>query len=147
MTCIGCRIASSDTRIKVEEGRRKAVFLNSKRSTFHRTRVDGCLVKHQISADYVVSCVDVGDVIVELKGKDVVHAVEQVVATANFMRSCSKTRGPIAGLVVCAQYPRIDTTIQRMMSKFKKGFNAPLHVVTKNYEFQIGKVLSFDGPL
>lgn len=146
MTCAGCRSAITDSRVKVEEGGKKATFINESRETLHRTRVDGCLLVNEVGADFVVSKVGVGDVIVELKGKDVEHAAEQIIATAEFMGNCEELRGPLAGLVICAQYPRIDTRLQRLATQFAKRFKGPIHVVSKSGEFVFEKVLSFKGP-
>ena len=146
MTCRKCRESLTDSKIKVEEGSRKAVFLNDARAQMHRTRVDGCLVRNRVAADFVVSAVETGDVVVELKGKDVVHAVEQILETASELATCERKRGPFGGLVVCNQYPRIDTKIQKLKAQFAKVYKGPVHVVTKNYEFRLERVLSFAGP-
>lgn len=147
MSCGGCRVETTDSNVKVEEGGKKANFLNQARATFSRTRVDGCLKQQSIAADFVVSKKGVGDVIVELKGTDVNHAMEQIFATARFMFSCTEKRGPIAGLVVCSQYPRIDTKVQRLKLQFAKEFKSPIHVVTRNENYDFEQVLLFEGPL
>ena len=37
----------------------------------------------------------------------------------------------LAALIVCTQYPRINTIIQRAQSTFQKKYKSPLHVKTK----------------
>lgn len=148
MTCESCRNPTSDSKIKVAEGARSAIFRNSARALYFRTRVDGCLLKNVTAADFVVTCTGVGSVIVELKGVDVEHAVEQVDATANYLKGCTAADSilPLAGLVICSRYPRFDTKLQSITKKFVKRHKAPLHVVARNDEFDLDRVLAFDGP-
>ena len=87
-----------------------------------------------------------GDVVIELKGKNVEHAVMQVFATAQYWTNNGFVSGKLAGLIVCKRYPRASPSIQRAQDKFSKSFRGPLHIVTKNYEFKFKNVLSFKGP-
>lgn len=148
MTCDGCREKTFDSKVKVEEGARSAIFSNKNRTAFFRTKVDGCLVKNSTAADFVVTCVGTGSVIVELKGVDVEHAVKQIDATAIYLKSCDAAQNllPLAGLVICSRYPRFDTKLQRLAKLFAKSHRAPLHVVARNDEFDLSRVLAFDGP-
>ncbi|MBD9468002.1 hypothetical protein [Pseudoxanthomonas sp. PXM01] len=148
MTCADCRNVTKDSNVKVAEGARSAVFKNLKKAAYHRVRVDGCLIKNKTAADFMVSCPGVGSVVVELKGTDVEHAVDQIDATLEHVKGCEKLKElrPFAGLVVCARYPRFDTGLQRLTKKFVAKHKVPIHVVAKNDEFDLEKVLKFDGP-
>lgn len=141
-----CREAIAVSKIKLEEKGRKAIFNNLGRETYIKTRVDGCLLVNETASDWVLSKKNIGDVIVELKGRDVDHAVEQVTATADFWKEKGFSNGHMAALIVCAQYPRIDTKIQRATQAFSKKHKAPLHVVSRNSEYLFNDVLRFDGP-
>jgi hypothetical protein len=146
MTLSNCQQSLTHSKVKVEEGRRKAVFLNETRDQFLRTKVDGCLVKDQTASDWVVSKLRVGDVIVELKGTDVDHAVRQILITAMYWTLHQTKQGALAALIVCSQYPRVDTKIQRAQRSFARKHKGPLHVVSHNCEVQLEHVLSFNGP-
>lgn len=137
---------STDSKIKVAENGKQAIFINHERKVFYIVRVDGSLLKNQVASDFVVSKEDVGDVVIELKGMDVDHAVEQVLATAQHWSENGYRNGAIAGLIVCSRKPSFDTKVQRFALKFAKQFKAPLHVVARNDEYVIEKVLSFSGP-
>lgn len=147
MSLSKCQRSTTDSRIKVEEKGKKAVFLNDSRETYLKTQHDQCLVSHALASDWVISKDSVGDVIVELKGKDIDHATEQVLSTAQHWVSNELTHGHLAGLIVGTQYPRFDTKVRRGKENFTKRFRGPLHVVTRNCEFQFERVLSFQGPL
>lgn len=141
-----CSEITTDSKIKVEECGRKAVFLNEDRHSYVRTKVDGCLVEGSPASDWVVSRQQLGDVIVELKGTDVSHAITQVTATAALWENSDRRCGALAALIVCSQYPRIATGIQRAKERFKREYRAPLHVVSRNREYRFELVLSFEGP-
>ena len=143
MTCGGCRECVNHSTIKVEEFKRVLYFDNPTRESYFRTRVDGCLVREQVIADYVVSKPEVGDVIVELKGTDVAHGVRQIIATAEYISSCERARGPLAGVVVCRQYPRFDSSIRREVTAFVKRFKGPVHIFTKSETVAFQRLLQF----
>jgi hypothetical protein len=154
-----CLQLLSVSKVLVEEGSRKACFLNPSREELLRAHVDGCLCHNVMAADFVVAEKHRGFVVIELKGKDIEHAIRQIIETARSHLSickqhlcgCTelvhcKSRCKIAGLVVARQYPRYTTTVQKRKEEFAKLFRGPVHVVTKNAEFQLERVLQFDGP-
>jgi hypothetical protein len=141
-----CQKKYRRTRILVEERSRKATFLNLQKETVVVTKVDGCVIVNGVAADWVVSRAGHGDVVIELKGKGVEHGVKQVYETALLWDREKMRVGKIAGLIVAREYPRFNTRVRRAQEVFAKTFGGPLHVVTKNYEFEMLNVLSFSGP-
>lgn len=115
-------------------------------SGLYLSKVDGCICKQEVACDYVATAVGAGDVLVELKGSDVDHAVDQIDATLRFWRQNGWLGKVFAGLVVCTRYPRQDTKIQRLRNRFARDYGAPLHVVRHGQEFEFGRVLAMDGP-
>lgn len=154
MTCAESRELLTIPRIKVEENGRSAVFLNEERARFHKVKLDDGVVKGELCADFAVLKETVGMVIVELKGTDIEHAVDQVEAALELMKKCGRPRGkkgptsaiPIAGLIVCSKYPRSDTSFQKKQKRFVAKYKSPLHCVSGKGEFRLEKVLRFDGP-
>jgi hypothetical protein len=146
MQIADCQRKIFESRIKIEERRRKAIVLNCNRDQFVLTQVDGCVIKNRIAADWIVTKHDIGDVVVELKGKDVEHGVKQVYATAKYWTINELRVGAIAGLIVCNQYPRASTQVQRAKQAFAREFRGPLHVVSRNCEYRIEHLFSFKGP-
>ena len=107
-----------DSKPKIEENGRKAVFLNPERASIKRVKVDGCLVKGDVlKADYIVSKPEVIDVIVELKGKDIYHARDQILATLPVWRAHPPFSAKIAGLIVCTRSPISASELQLMKAK------------------------------
>lgn len=106
---------------KVEENGRKAVFLNPQREEVRKVQVDGCLINgSNPRADYIVSKPGVVDVIVELKGKDIFHARDQIMATIPIWRSHPPFSSRIAGLIICSRSPASSSDLQVMKSKARK---------------------------
>jgi hypothetical protein len=140
-----CIEALKDTRIKVKEHSRSAVFLNQKRLEVRKIKLDGCLVRGRTTADWIVSKANCVDVVVELKGRDVEHAVAQVRATLEFWQN-NRKRGKntkLAALIVCTQYPRTDTKVQLAKQRIARDFGAPLHVRTRNEEYEFCLIAEF----
>lgn len=143
-----CTETLTHTRIKVDDKRspRWAVFLNPGRSAIRKIRVDGCLVTKTIAADWVVSKTDSLDVVVELKGRDVGHAIRQIMATLRFW---SKHAGcgqndHLAALIVCTQqHPRDNTKIERARRQIAQEHRAPLHVKSRNLEYTFDDLRKF----
>jgi hypothetical protein len=106
------------SKIKVEEGGRKAVFLNLDQSLVKKVTVDGCLDRSTSpKADYIVSKPGFVDVIVELKGKNVAHAKDQIIATFLMWRGNPAFSAKIAGLIVCSKSPMSSSDLQIMKKK------------------------------
>lgn len=141
-----CIETTNVTLIQVEEIGRKATFQNTKRENYLKIEVDGCVMVNRKAADWLIVKPDVGSIIIELKGRDVEHAVNQISETAKFLMENKDLSGKFSALIVCNQFPRASPSIQKKMNSFRKMYNAPLHVVTKNYVYIFENVLSFKGP-
>jgi len=141
-----CTSKTKAQKIKFEEKRRRATFLNPEKKEYTRTRFDGCVVKDAVAADWVLSKKNVGDVILELKGRNVEHAFKQVLSTARYWATHDLSSGRLSALIVCRQFPNASTKVQRAKASFNKSFKGPLHIVSHNSDFVFENVLSAKGP-
>lgn len=141
-----CQETTRDSFIKVEQYGRKAVIINDSRQVHIRTRFDGCVVTNTLASDYIITRPSFGDVIIELKGKDVQHATKQVEATAAYWKENGYASSIMAALIVANQYPRVNTEIRKAQERFAKIYKKPLHVVTKNFRGRMEEIFSFQGP-
>jgi len=134
-----CTEVVKESKPKVEERGRKAVFLNAERSEVFKIRVDGCLIKGDTPrADYIISKPGKIDVIVELKGRDIYHAHEQIIATLPFWRAFPPLSPVIAGLIVCSKSPVSASELQVLKAKTLSRFGLWLEVDEngkKQYDF------------
>jgi hypothetical protein len=141
-----CTEVVNHSRIKVEENKKKAIFLNEERREFEVSEVDGCLIRRGIRCDKLVSRKDDHSVLIELKGSDVAHACDQLFESVRHgsVRVLLKER--VGFLVVCAKYPRFDTFVRKAKEKAMREFRAGFHVVKNSGEFYIERVTAIDGP-
>ena len=101
-----CTRELNDSKITVKRDGRRATFDNSDRTTIKRIDVD-CWIPSASTAkaDYIVSKPGVVDVIVELKGKDIVRAVEQIARTLARWKDVPPFSDRIGGLIVFTRCP------------------------------------------
>jgi len=138
----------SVSKIKLSDKRsvRHAVFLNPERKEHIKRRMDGGYMENSTAADWMLSKPGSGDVFLELKGGDVMHAIEQVRATADFAVKNELVCGSLAALILCTEHPGFNTKMQRMMQEFSARYKGPVHARNRGGEFVFEHVLSFNGP-
>src|ERR1017187_1932418 len=128
-----------DSKPKVEENGRKAVFLNPENAPIKIGLGDGCLIVNNArKADYIISKPGAVDVIVELKGKDILHAKDQIVATLPVWKAHPPFSERIACLIICSRSPMSSSDLQVMKVKLKMRYHLKLVVDEtgkKEYDF------------
>jgi len=96
----------NDSKITLKRDGRRATFDNSDRAVIKRVDVDRWILSSSTAkADFIVSKPGVADVIVELKGKDIAHAVEQIVATHSKWKTVPPFSAKIGGLIIFTRCP------------------------------------------
>jgi hypothetical protein len=113
-----------DSKVKVHDSGtgKSAVLLNPGRAQVRRIHMDKCFAPvGATAADFVVSKPKIVDVIVELKGKNVDHAVEQVDSTWAFWSKHAEhvPNQQIGAWIVCSEYPRASLKAARYREKFR----------------------------
>ncbi len=137
------------SKVKIAENGKQAIFLNPKKEAFSRTRVDGCIIVNQTACDWWIVHEKSGSVLVELKGSDVEHAIEQIEATFEYLLMNKLLLENNAAMIVCSKpsrHPSFTSKLQKAKSRLSAKFKAPLHIVTGSHEFDIKRVLSHTGP-
>jgi len=137
-----CTQIVSHTTVKVEENKRKALFRNPESKSYRVTRVDDCVVTEGPRADYLVVADGTHSVLVELKGKNVAHACEQLFASARHKDVARLITPSLGFLVVCSRFPRVDTSVLKAKTKAAREYNAGFHVVCDKGSFEIEKIVS-----
>ena len=127
---------------KVEENGRKAIFLNPENAPIKKVRIDGCLIVGDTRrADFIVSKPGVVDVIVELKGKDIYHAKDQIVATLLILEDVSAIFGKDCRLdYLQSRSPMSSSELQVMKAKVRTRHHLSLIVDEngrKEYHFAV----------
>jgi hypothetical protein len=130
------KIRHSKIKVKDPGTGKSAVLLNPDKAQVRRVRMDGCLMlAGRPAADCLVSMPRSVDVIIELKGKNVVHAIEQIEATRLFWckHPACEFNKTISAWILCSEYPRADLKINRYRENFRE-YGGILLISTHNGE-------------
>lgn len=130
-----CITLTKDSEVRVAERGRSAIFRNPEQHPFRKVQIDGCVITTGLRADWLVEKENVGAILVELKGKDVVHACKQLEATLVYLKKQNITYPAMACLIVCQEYPRQR---QKQLNYFREKFGLKIKICsTKRYECRI----------
>jgi hypothetical protein len=114
-----CTKKKTDSKIKVEAHNRKAIFDNPERKEIRIVDLDCWLAADAgLKADQIVSEPGIVDVVVELKGKDIEHALEQILATYAKWKNAPPFSKKIGGLVVFSRSPERSAAIDDWKKRF-----------------------------
>ena len=129
--------------VTVEENGRAAHFQNPQKAAVRRVLVDGGLMKQGKRADYVVSNPGIVDVIVELKGSDTAHGIEQIRATYPVWKKHQLSSNMFGALIVRGQgiHPKQHANIQRWKNQMQIRHGMVLLVETRNREYRFEEFL------
>ena len=122
-----CVTPTTDSQIKFEELRKKIIFLNPERHSYKRVKVDGCVLKDGLKCDDLLLSDDEHEErYVELKGTDVMHAIEQLESTIMRLGEFEECRH--CYVVSTNVAPAFNTKIQQKKKYFKERYRASLEV-------------------
>lgn len=126
-----CITPTTDSKIKFEEKGRKIIFDNPNRLHYLKVQVDGCVFKTgMIKCDWLLLSNDEQEErYVELKGTDVMHAIDQLAQTIDRLGEYDRNRHVY---VICTNVaPAYTTQVQKKQKLFKKKYNAELVIREK----------------
>lgn len=113
-----CTRSNKDSKIKVEANGRKATFLNPGHVKIKIVDLDCLLASRQvIRADHIVSKPGFVDVIVELKGKDLKHAEQQILRTLQHWKAAIPFSPQFGGLIIFSRSPENAAAISDMKKR------------------------------
>jgi hypothetical protein len=112
----------NDSKIAVRRDGRRATFDNAGRAVIKRVDLDCWLSSlREPRADYILAKPNVVDVIIELKGKDIAHAAEQIVATLGRWKTTPPFSKKIGGLIVFTRCPMSAADLGDMKKRLLKS--------------------------
>ena len=126
-TCIS---QTTDSQIRFEENKRKIIFLNPQRLPYERVDVDGCTINDGVRCDKLLLSADEREErYVELKGTDVMHAIDQLEETIKRLGEYTDNRH--AYVISTNVAPAINTSRQAKIKYFKERYCAELKIQEK----------------
>jgi len=141
-----CCKETADKTVTVEENSKRATFLNSAGQNFLVCQIDGCEIRQKIACDFFIQRDQQDGVLIELKGRDISHAIDQIEATFRYLAQLGRLKGRKAALIVAGKpstHPLFTSKLQRAKERLKKQHSAPLHVVRDKYEDKMDPLFTF----
>lgn len=132
-----CCMKNNDSKLKVSENASVMYVINSKRKSYYDIQIDGCDITAGCKCDKGVYLVEtkVG-LLVELKGSDVAHAVEQLSESHGKYKNKISTLGAtVQCFVISSNNPLSSTASQNLKIKFKKNHGVPLRIERTNFSY------------
>lgn len=130
-----CTTVLSDPAIRLPDCGKVVVLSNPSREKVHRVRFDGCVVQNQKAVDYLVSVGNERSLLVELKGRDVEHAIDQISESAHYLKQNYAHYQPDLGLIFCKQVPSGSSTINRKRERLYKDHGIDLRISSSKSKF------------
>lgn len=134
----GCSIKCKDRIIVFKDcgnGKCEMRFSNPNRREVSKIRVDGCKIVHGKKCDFML-LTDTEENYIEIKGKGVLYACEQIEETIRQLSVDPKNQ-PKNSFVVSTGFPKVSGKIQILKKKFKKTYSSSLKIQTRKCEFAI----------
>jgi hypothetical protein len=128
-----CSEDSQHPLIVVEENRRKFTIRNPQRERIKKVRVDGCLIDDERQrCDYLFEVGQICNCVIylELKGSDIDHAFNQLVATIGYLVNRHQQLKKICH-IVASRVPRAGPKVQNLKVQMVQKYGARLFVDTQ----------------
>lgn len=120
-----CRESSKNKLFVFKEQRSELTLENKNLVESLRIEVDGCEINDDgLRCDYLHIAKGI-EMYIELKGKDLVHAMEQIERTIALLSIDVQKQEKIS-YIICSRSPLSSTEIQNYARQFKKKFNSKL---------------------
>ena len=134
-----CSKLSSNKIIAVSENKRKFTILNSSELKINKVEVDGCYMKSGLKCDYLFEIINkeiIAVFYVELKGKNIEHAIKQLVSTVSH---CKTTHKDIKKecYIIASRIPKSSTSAQNLKKEFKRKYKIQLFIDTSLKEVTV----------
>lgn len=99
---------------------------------------EGNLIKG-IRCDYLIIPGDLYECFIELKGKDISHALKQILATVKQLSSFPRDANKLAFIITTrpGQIPKMSSTIQNVKRQLRKDYNVTLEIKRTGYTHTI----------
>lgn len=119
-----CTTKTKQKTITFSEKRSTLILNNTNQTEAICVVVDGCEITSGIRCDYLMLAKEI-EHFIELKGQDLMHAIEQLIASIKALSS-NAAKHPKISYVICTRSPLNSTAIQNLQVQFRKNYNSQL---------------------
>lgn len=130
---MNCRTISNQKLFVFEEMKSKLTLENVDNIESTKIIVDGCEINdNSIRCDFMHLAKDI-EFYIELKGQDLVHALEQIKMTI-IRLSTNIKKGNKISYIICTRSPMSSSEIQNHKLEFRKKFNSRLEIKSSPFK-------------
>jgi hypothetical protein len=134
-----CEQLKTDPKIVLQENQSKITLENPQRQKICLLEVDDCAITAGVRCDYALTASTIEEEFyIELKGRDVKHAVNQIEATIQQI-SANPTKHPKICFVISTRCPLSGQDIQKLQLKMKRAFNARLEFHKLQFAYKLNE--------
>ena len=130
-----CTTTNKNKLIVFEEKRSKLTIHNKEMVMASKIIVDGCQITTGIRCDFLFLANEV-EFFIELKGQDLLHAVEQIESTIIKLSTNIQKKKKIS-FIICTRSPLTSASIMNIQAKFRKKFNSELIVKSSPHIYNL----------
>jgi hypothetical protein len=127
-----CSTKTKQKIITFSEKRSTLILKNTNKVYATCVRVDGCEITTGIRCDHLMLAKEI-EHFIELKGQDLPHAIDQLIASMRVLSSDIKRQTKIA-YIICTRSPLNSTAIQNLQVQFRKHYNSQLVIKSSPYQ-------------
>ena len=129
-----CEVDTEGLEVVFEEKHSKMIYHNPKKKKCRKIQVDGCVITEGLKCDKLLLYSDdeekAVESYVELKGEDVPHAIDQILAT---IPQIHKDGSKVQAFIVPTNYsPKVSDKRMRMIQELKKKYGKGSQLTIKN---------------
>jgi hypothetical protein len=121
-----CRTTTRNKVFTFKEQRSTLVLENKDEVDSTKIIVDGCEITDGIRCDFLHLAKNI-EMYIELKGQDIIHAMNQLERTMKLLSS-NYQKHPKISYIICTRSPLSSTEIQNYDRQFRSKFNSKLIV-------------------
>lgn len=136
---INCNTPTNNKIIVVREKGRKFTIQNNSSLEINKVKVDGCYITSGNKCDYLFEIINknITEVFyVELKGKNIEHAIKQLTATVAHCKLIHKDIKREC-YIVASRVPKSSTSTQNLKKEFKRKHKIQLFIDTNIKEVTV----------
>lgn len=117
-----CVTSTSDRLIPLADAGRRMVVVNIRQRELDIVKYDGCEIKGDAAVDFIARIDGAIDYLLELKGRNIEDALDQISETINRMRESGDIMPSVFAAIHCRQVPKSGREVIKKRERLKRRF-------------------------
>lgn len=128
-------ITTTNNDVLLKEAGKKVLVKNSDKLSIKKITYDGCEVKNLKGVDYICRIDPDTDILIELKGADIYHAIQQINNTLHTLTKKNDLLSNRIGVLKCRQVPKAGRHILKSREKLLRSFKCKVEISSSSSIF------------